>query len=156
MAVETDDGLHASRDLPVKAYHFPTRTLTVAATGNQLAYQWYLEKEDRDLLRVISTTEQVAGAPRTVYDNRDVSITPTDWSPDGKWIAFASNSSGRYEVYRMHPDGTNMEQLTHLASHDINYLAWSPLINLPWHPEWLIGGMVGVLGVVVAAWRVRR
>jgi len=29
------------------------------------------------------------------------------WSPDGKWIAFQSNRSGRWQVYRMRADGTD-------------------------------------------------
>jgi len=29
------------------------------------------------------------------------------WSPDGKWIAFQSNRSGKWQVYRMRADGTD-------------------------------------------------
>jgi len=35
-----------------------------------------------------------------------------DWSPDGEWIYFCSDSSGDNEIWRMAPDGSNAEQLT--------------------------------------------
>lgn len=35
------------------------------------------------------------------------------WSPDGKWIAFASYmQGGGMEIYRMNPDGENIQRLT--------------------------------------------
>jgi eukaryotic-like serine/threonine-protein kinase len=34
------------------------------------------------------------------------------WSPDGTRIAFYSDRSGRYEAWSIHPDGSNLEQLT--------------------------------------------
>jgi len=34
------------------------------------------------------------------------------FSPDGKWIAFQSNRSGRWQIYRMRVDGTDLQQLT--------------------------------------------
>jgi len=30
------------------------------------------------------------------------------WSPDGKWIAFASNRESAYQIYIMDPDGGNI------------------------------------------------
>lgn len=43
-----------------------------------------------------------------------------DWSPDGEWIVFSTyplnvfQDSGDSHLYRMHPDGTGVEQLTRL------------------------------------------
>ena len=34
------------------------------------------------------------------------------WSPDGKWIAFASDRNGNFDIYVVHPDGTGLRQLT--------------------------------------------
>jgi hypothetical protein len=35
------------------------------------------------------------------------------WSRDGKWIYFASNRTGRFEVWKVRPDGTGEAQVTH-------------------------------------------
>jgi serine/threonine protein kinase/Tol biopolymer transport system component len=37
-------------------------------------------------------------------------ITPV-WSPDGKWIAYTSNRSGHFEIYRKPSDGSGAEEL---------------------------------------------
>lgn len=56
--------------------------------GSQIAYEWMVEKEGRGTLRIIETAEGASKAPRTVYENPDVeTVAPTDWSPDGRWIA---------------------------------------------------------------------
>jgi Tol biopolymer transport system component len=57
-----------------------------SADGREIAYGWYMDGEYRGVLRATTTDE--GGKPRTLYDNKDVdSVSPTDWSPDGKWIA---------------------------------------------------------------------
>ena len=49
------------------------------------------------------------------------------WSPDGKWIAYASDRSGEYELYVRAQDGTGTERrLTSLGSGFRSALAWSP------------------------------
>jgi TolB protein len=47
------------------------------------------------------------------------------WSPSGRHIVFSSNRSGKYGIYVMNADGTDVERLT---SPDANYTspAWSP------------------------------
>ncbi|MDD9889654.1 MAG: hypothetical protein OXU30_04850 [Gammaproteobacteria bacterium] len=40
------------------------------------------------------------------------------WSTDDKWIVFTSERSGGAELYRMHPDGSNLEQLTDHPAYD--------------------------------------
>lgn len=56
--------------------------------GKLVAHEWYFEKENRSVLRVVSAEPNTSSAPRTLYGNADVqSISPTDWSPDGRWIA---------------------------------------------------------------------
>ncbi|MGK4301767.1 TolB family protein, partial [Klebsiella pneumoniae] len=41
--------------------------------------------------------------------------TMCNWSPDGEWIAFASDrhdpGSGSFEIYLIHPDGTGLRKL---------------------------------------------
>ncbi len=36
----------------------------------------------------------------------------TSWSPNGRWIVFDSTESGHDEIYKIHPDGTGLRQLT--------------------------------------------
>ena len=35
-----------------------------------------------------------------------------EYSPDGKWIYFNSDRTGRMQIWRMHPDGAGVEQVT--------------------------------------------
>jgi len=48
-----------------------------------------------------------------------------DWSPDGQWIVFSTYPLLEFQccqvsnLYRMHPDGSGMEQLTHYATDDL-------------------------------------
>ncbi len=35
-----------------------------------------------------------------------------DYSPDGRWIYFNSDRGGRMQIWRIHPDGTGLEQVT--------------------------------------------
>jgi len=58
----------------------------------------------------------------------DVHATSLDWSPDGQWIAF-TKEWWRYDqvayqtdVWRIHPDGTGLEQLSDLGGE----IAWQP------------------------------
>ena len=46
------------------------------------------------------------------------------WSPDGRWIAFFSNRTGGYELWKIRPDGSDLSQLT--AVPDASFPVWSP------------------------------
>ncbi len=49
------------------------------------------------------------------------------WSPDGKWIAYASDRTGEYELYLRPQDGSGDERrLTSLGPGFRSALAWSP------------------------------
>ena len=37
--------------------------------------------------------------------------SPT-WSPDGQWIAFASDRAGMFAIYKMDINGANLQRLT--------------------------------------------
>lgn len=50
----------------------------------------------------------------------------SDWSPDGEWIVFNTHPLPAFnfesvvsDLYRMHPDGSGLEQLTHYDSEDL-------------------------------------
>ena len=44
-----------------------------------------------------------------------------DYSPDGQYIYFNSNRSGTMQIWRMHPDGSDPEQIT-----SDDYANWTP------------------------------
>jgi Tol biopolymer transport system component len=47
------------------------------------------------------------------------------WSPDGEFIAFASDRDGDYEVYILRPDGSDVRRLTSNEAMD-RWPTWSP------------------------------
>ena len=48
------------------------------------------------------------------------------WSPDGKKIAFHSDRSGKYQIWTINPDGSNLEQITFTEKTGINAAVFSP------------------------------
>jgi Tol biopolymer transport system component len=55
-------------------------------------------------------------------------VTPA-WSPDGEWIAFASDRTGNFEVNIVRPDGSSLSQVTYTTNHEMS-LGWRPLPGL--------------------------
>jgi TolB protein len=54
------------------------------------------------------------------------SINFLAWSPDGRWVAFASDHEGKLEIYRVRPDGTGLTRMTTGAELGSVGLWWSP------------------------------
>ncbi len=48
------------------------------------------------------------------------------WSPDGKRIAFYSDRNGRYEIWSIDAQGSNLQQMTKTTGDTFNYPSWSP------------------------------
>jgi dipeptidyl aminopeptidase/acylaminoacyl peptidase len=55
----------------------------------------------------------------------DGSSTSPAWSPDGKWISFASSRDEKRQIYLISPDGGEAFKLTD-HEEGINYYLWSP------------------------------
>jgi TolB protein len=55
----------------------------------------------------------VDGGPETALTSGAGISDDPDYSPDGQFIYFNSDRSGAMEIWRMHPDGSQPEQLTH-------------------------------------------
>ncbi|MCB1019256.1 MAG: PD40 domain-containing protein [Acidobacteria bacterium] len=51
------------------------------------------------------------GVHRRLTEHRGDDIVPS-WSRDGRWIYFASNRTGRYEIWKMAPEGGEAVQIT--------------------------------------------
>jgi Tol biopolymer transport system component len=63
-------------------------------------------------------------------DIRNLSRDPASdvdpaWSPDGKFVAFASNRNGNFDIFVMRDDGSEVRQLTN-DTLDERYPRWSP------------------------------
>ncbi len=48
------------------------------------------------------------------------------WSPNGKKIAFHSDRSGKYQIWTINPDNSNLEQITFTEKTGINAAVFSP------------------------------
>ena len=62
-------------------------------------------------------------------ERRLTTVGESDSSPalslNGKWVAFTSERMGQADIYRVHPDGTGLEQLTNDPAFD-DQAAFSP------------------------------
>lgn len=75
----------------------------------------------------IMLLESGSSVPEPLTDNSFDDLSPA-WSPDGTWIAFATDRDqpGYHEIYLMDSDGGQLTRLTHqLEGHDFGP-AWSP------------------------------
>ena len=79
-----------------------------------------------DLNRLdIVLLELATSRQTTLYGRPSTRALSPKWSPDGKWISFISQESGREELYLIKPDGEGLHQLTKQGQ-DIFQYEWSP------------------------------
>lgn len=62
--------------------------------------------------------------PGAFFPSMRGDITPI-WSPDGEWIAFASDRTGNFEVNIVRPDGSSLNQVTFTTNNELS-LGWRP------------------------------
>lgn len=79
---------------------------------------------DDDELYSFGFSAGVAGRQRRLTTNWSQDVDPA-WSPDGSKLAFASDRSGRFQIYVMRADGSRVRRLTRDAANDTQP-AWSP------------------------------
>lgn len=60
----------------------------------------------------IWTVELASGSASNVTNTPTVRDGWPAWSPDGKWIYFGSMASGPFAIWRVHADGTSLQQLS--------------------------------------------
>jgi len=71
-------------------------------------------------------TADRAGNPiQRLTDDVAQDIVPR-WSPDGQWIAFLSDRSGKYEIWKVRPDGSGLAQMTHEPDREVIAPVWAP------------------------------
>ncbi|HEV8580459.1 MAG TPA: protein kinase [Thermoanaerobaculia bacterium] len=88
----------------------------VSPDGSRIAYtladDLYLLQTDGKELRQLT---------RDSFKDRN-----PNWSPDGRWILFYSDRSGRYEAWAIRPDGSDLRQLTRTRGEPVFFPIWSP------------------------------
>ncbi len=62
--------------------------------------------------------EHVAGQP--------VEDADPAWSPDGDWIAFSSNRDGKYAIFLVRPDGSDLRRLLFNSNYNFFDPVWEP------------------------------
>jgi Tol biopolymer transport system component len=96
----------------------------VSRKGSRLLYEknvW-----DTNILRVqLQPSGHAAGAAEEFIQSNLVDRSAA-WSPDGRWIAFASERSGGLQMWLCNPDGTNLRQLTAMDTTEGMAPVWSP------------------------------
>jgi TolB protein len=70
-------------------------------------------------LRIVNLEDNKVTVLTTQYDDFP------GWSPKGDLIAFTSFRSGDFEIYTIHPDGSDVKRLTHDEGNDAHG-SWSP------------------------------
>ncbi len=66
-----------------------------------------------------------ARVPRKVLVSNAHQYHP-EFSPDGRWLTFASDGDGSNQVWLASADGNHPRQLTHLPNHILGFPRWSP------------------------------
>jgi Tol biopolymer transport system component len=87
----------------------PDGTL-VAFYSNPQPELLYVARSDGSVLRQVTSGSFTDRMPR--------------WSPDGRWLAFFSNRGGGYHMWKIRPDGSELQQLNDVP--DASFPAWSP------------------------------
>ena len=76
----------------------------------------------REALRIFDERDYPRGAELYISDlegNNVHRLTVNEWydaevsvSPDGEWIVFGRQTDGKMDLWRMHPDGSDEQQIT--------------------------------------------
>jgi dipeptidyl aminopeptidase/acylaminoacyl peptidase len=102
-------------------------TVRVSPDGRRVAYgvtSAVMTPERSELVTQIHVAN-ADGTDALQLTFADKSSTNPRWSPDGKWLAFTSNRSGKNNLYVLRMSGGEAEQLTEVKSAVGNF-QWSP------------------------------
>ncbi|MEP7325993.1 MAG: protein kinase [Gemmatimonadota bacterium] len=89
-------------------------SIALSAAGTRLVYAGFSEKSNIWTLPIPATGTSTQWSQARAITSGNQVIDMFDISPDGRWIAFASDRGGRFQVFRIPLDGsTEPEQVTH-------------------------------------------
>jgi Tol biopolymer transport system component len=88
-----------------------------APDGKHIVYR--SSGPDGDGLRIMNLEDYSVKVLTDDYDNFPI------WSPRGDLITFMRRIDGFFQVVTIHPDGTDLKQLTHTKGNEA-HMAWSP------------------------------
>jgi TolB protein len=91
--------------------------------GDKIAFTMKQAKGDYDIYTYDLTTAKIIRLTRNQKNNEN----PT-WSPDGRFLAFYSNRSGRGEIYITAIDGSGTRKLLEIPGNSYTP-SWSPILN---------------------------
>ena len=103
---------------PVTRGSWSVRSISVSPDGGWIALDTSAPREDLFVVR------SGGGERRQLTDDVHRDRSPR-WSPDGSSILFYSNRGGKYEAWRIRPDGGGLEALTRLEQAVYSPI-WSP------------------------------
>ncbi len=91
------------------------RSLALSPDGTQLAFTWRGD---------IWTAPSTGGRATPLTTNVEMDDNPI-WSPDGQWIAFATNRNGNWDTYVTPADGGEVKRLTYSSFTEVPN-GWTP------------------------------
>lgn len=104
--------------VPILKSTRPIRDHEMSPDGQWIAFMETGAQEDLFIARTDGSQY------RRLTDDTYRDRAPT-WSRDGKQLVFYSDRSGTYELWRIRPDGSGLEQVTAFGG-GVNFATWSP------------------------------
>ena len=87
----------------------------ISPDGKMLTYVAYEKKGDGNMMRI--AVIPAAGGTEAYLTDGACPVDGPEYSPDGKWLYYngegAARRPGHAQIFRMRPDGSGVEQLTH-------------------------------------------
>ena len=103
--------------LPLLLFAF----LAGCASGNEPQQTNIPKSNSQEALKLKAA---VSAEPLKILEEEGVEYAYPRWSKDGRQVLFQGNKSGKWHLYLMHADGSNIRQLTTGNSNN-NYPDWS-------------------------------